>query len=63
MISRFLGRPARRRPLPTAPEGTRIYAVGDVHGRADLLSRLHETIRRDAAAGAPSRRLLIHLGD
>ena len=22
------------------PEGTRLYAVGDIHGRADLLARL-----------------------
>ncbi|WP_170317852.1 metallophosphoesterase [Paroceanicella profunda] len=50
----------------------RIYAVGDVHGRSDLLLRLLETIladhtartRAEAQAGSPARRLqLVLLGD
>ena len=30
---------SRSQPLPTArlPDGLRVYAIGDVHGRADLL--------------------------
>ena len=41
----------------------RIYAVGDIHGRADLLRRLLDQIAVDArTAGAP-RKLLIYLGD
>lgn len=31
------------------PPGLRVYAVGDIHGRADLLETLLEQIRRDAA--------------
>ncbi len=41
-----------------------LYAVGDIHGRADLLSNLLETIRRDVAEAAPPLRpSLIFLGD
>lgn len=45
-----------------APEGMRLYAVGDVHGCADLLDRLMETIAaEDRAASTPSQ--IIFLGD
>jgi len=44
------------------PDGTRIYAIGDIHGRVDLLRLLHERIRDDAE-GHPGRRVLIYLGD
>jgi serine/threonine protein phosphatase 1 len=30
-----------------APQGHRIYAVGDIHGRADLLGRMAELVQRD----------------
>ncbi len=31
------------------PDGTRIYAIGDIHGRMDLLDRLLQDIAADAA--------------
>lgn len=40
-----------------------VYAVGDVHGRADLLDRLHEKIAADAAQRPQARRVLVYLGD
>ncbi len=48
---------------PTVPEGTCVYAVGDIHGRLDLLTTLHGMIERDAARRAAERRVLIYLGD
>ena len=48
---------------PEAPADTRVYAVGDIHGRADLLGRLHDRIREDAATSSSSRKLIIYLGD
>lgn len=48
---------------PRVPEGWRVYAVGDVHGRDDLLSRLHALIAEDAATAAAPRNSLVHLGD
>ncbi|MEO0713241.1 MAG: metallophosphoesterase family protein [Pseudomonadota bacterium] len=48
----------------SVPEGMRVYAVGDIHGRADLLKRLMETIRADAALRAEGERaILVFLGD
>lgn len=54
----------RRRAAAPAqvPAGLRIYAVGDVHGRADLLRRLLAQIAADAA-GFKGRCQLIFLGD
>lgn len=45
------------------PEGTRVYAIGDIHGRADLLRFLHRRIKEDAAEGASERKVLVYLGD
>jgi serine/threonine protein phosphatase 1 len=46
-----------------APPETRVYAIGDIHGRADLLRRLHAAIRDDAAAARNLRRVVVYLGD
>lgn len=45
------------------PETTRIYAIADMHGRADLLARLLRAINKDAAAYSDQRRILVTLGD
>ena len=37
---------------PRVPEGRRVYAVGDIHGRDDLVRRLHRRIGEDAAQTA-----------
>ena len=51
-------------PPASVPAGRRVYAVGDVHGRADLLARLIEDIRSDLSKGSfEGRPILIFLGD
>lgn len=40
-----------------------IYAIGDIHGRLDLLTELHGRIAADAARRQSPRRLIIYLGD
>ncbi len=45
------------------PTGTRLYAVGDIHGRDDLLARLQEMIRRDAEQAPEQRKVVVYLGD
>ncbi|ABC23906.1 metallophosphoesterase family protein [Rhodospirillum rubrum] len=45
------------------PPSTRLYAVGDIHGRDDLLERLMARILEDGRAGAPERRVVVFLGD
>ena len=47
---------------PSVPNGQRVYAVGDIHGRADLLADLHRMIQRDAES-APGTPVIIYLGD
>jgi serine/threonine protein phosphatase 1 len=50
--------------VPRVPQGRRVYAVGDVHGRADLLIKLLEELRSDARIGNyEGRPILIFLGD
>lgn len=48
---------------PRVPEGTVVWAVGDIHGRLDLLQPLVEGILADAEASAASRKVVIFLGD
>src|SRR5882762_4372774 len=45
------------------PPGTRLYAIGDIHGRADLLRLLLAQIAEDAAGRPPAAQQLIYLGD
>lgn len=47
MLSRFLTR--KKMPALCIPEGERIYAVGDIHGRLDLLDDLLGQIAADLA--------------
>lgn len=47
---------------PCCPMGMRIYAIGDIHGRADLLIEMHNLIRQDAA-GFDGRKKIVYLGD
>jgi len=66
MLSRLFGnRQAPERAVPTyrLPDGIRVYAIGDVHGRDDLLAALHEKISSDVAARPVERAVLVHLGD
>ena len=46
-----------------APENCRIYAVGDIHGRVDLLEQMHELIQIDVREKPVQRTVVIYLGD
>jgi serine/threonine protein phosphatase 1 len=41
----------------------RVYAIGDVHGRVDLLEEMFERIDADLAADPARRALQVLLGD
>ena len=45
------------------PQGTRVYAVGDVHGLDHRLADLHFAIATDLAERPVAQPLLVHLGD
>ncbi len=54
---------AQTRSSFAIPDGQRVYAIGDIHGRDDLFAELIESIRADAAARPVEQVTLILLGD
>ncbi|HYC95260.1 MAG TPA: metallophosphoesterase [Sphingomicrobium sp.] len=54
---------SKKQGPPRAPKGYRAYAVGDVHGRLDLLDNLLAQIEQDVARRPARRNLLVMLGD
>jgi len=63
MLRRLFGLAPATRP-GTVPVGQAVYAIGDVHGRLDLLEALVARTREDAAQHlSDSARSLIFLGD
>jgi serine/threonine protein phosphatase 1 len=48
---------------PAAPDGTRLYAIGDIHGRVDLLRTLKDLVHEDAYRRQAPRSVVIYLGD
>lgn len=65
MLGRFFKKAAISRPLDTArvPDGVRVYAIGDIHGRNDLLQALLAQIDADDAARGTADTQIIFLGD
>ena len=45
------------------PEGVRVYAIGDIHGRLDLLGQMHDLIAADRASHPDRDWLIVHVGD
>lgn len=54
--------PGSHRPA-RLPDGARAYAVGDIHGRDDLLAAMIGLIRRDQADRPAARPIALFLGD
>jgi len=51
------------RVKPCVPAGRRVYAIGDIHGRADLLSGLFKRIDADLKARPTADPIQVFLGD
>lgn len=63
MFSRLFS-PTRTRPMPASgPADTRVYAIGDIHGRLDLLRQTHDRILADARTSSAPRKVVVYLGD
>lgn len=45
------------------PEDTIVYAIGDIHGRLDMLTALHQAIRKDVREHHARHKQIIYLGD
>lgn len=64
VLKRLFARKETPAPPPAAlPAGKRVYAIGDIHGRDDLLGALLDKIDADNTARGPSETTLIFLGD
>ena len=55
--------PSEREAPSTVAAGERIYAIGDIHGRLDLLDKLLARIEEDSQARGSALVKLIFLGD
>jgi len=51
------------RDVPAGKAGARAYAIGDIHGRLDLLDMLLERVEADIAARRSRRNFIVFLGD
>jgi serine/threonine protein phosphatase 1 len=64
MIARLFSRVGPAEGVaPEVPPGSRVYAIGDIHGRADLLRVMHQLIHEDAYRRQAPRNVVIYLGD
>ncbi len=65
MFSKFRNLFGAQESAPPAaiPPGERVYAIGDVHGRADLFEALIEAIDADDADRDPAETVIVLLGD
>ncbi len=65
MLKRLLRKKKPSRPIDSAtiPEGRRVYAIGDVHGRNDLLKKLLDKIIKDDGERDSAESEIIFLGD
>ncbi|MEO5612458.1 MAG: metallophosphoesterase family protein [Sphingomicrobium sp.] len=48
---------------PSVPLGYRVYAIGDIHGRLDLLDDMLARIEADVDARPPAQTIIVFLGD
>ena len=59
----MFGSGQRPKAKPRLPDGIRIYAVGDVHGRADLLQSVFAAVDLHLSRAGRARALHVFLGD
>lgn len=57
-----MARPTTAR-IPSIPDGQRVYAIGDIHGRDDLFARLITLIEGDDANREMAQTTIVLLGD
>lgn len=47
----------------TVPDGIRVYAIGDIHGHADVLAQMHRQIEADIAEQPEVENKIVYIGD
>ncbi len=63
LLRRKGGASGARAGKPAIPDGRRVYAIGDIHGRADLFDALLAKINADNAKRGAADTTLVLLGD
>src|SRR5215211_3526045 len=63
VIRKWLDRYLTNSPEFAVEDGVRLYAIGDIHGRFDLLQKLYDMICLDHASRPAERSIEIFLGD
>lgn len=63
MLSWLFPAPPKTPASPSVPDGMRVYAIGDIHGRPDLLDELYDKIARHLAANPRDEAVVVLLGD
>ena len=63
MIANLFGRRHQELLRAEVPAGTRLYAIGDIHGCLGPLRNLLGQVREDAAAHRAQRKVVVYLGD
>lgn len=48
---------------PAVPTGLRVYAIGDIHGRVDLVREIEDKIAHDISVRHPADNIVVYLGD
>jgi serine/threonine protein phosphatase 1 len=61
-ITKIFRKTQKQHVHPHVPKNQRIYSIGDIHGRADLLSQLHDKIKIDADR-YEGKKTIVYLGD
>jgi serine/threonine protein phosphatase 1 len=61
-LTKIFRKPQKPHVHPHVPKNQRIYSIGDIHGRADLLTKLHEKIQIDAKL-YKGKKTIVYLGD
>jgi serine/threonine protein phosphatase 1 len=62
-MSPFQSSLLQKKQKPRVPDGVRIYAIGDIHGRADLLVEVFKRIDADLAKNPTAHCIEVFLGD
>jgi serine/threonine protein phosphatase 1 len=63
MLARLLRSRGDSTGPAATPDGTVVYAIGDIHGRPDLLAEMHGQIARHAQTVSQARKVVVYLGD
>src|SRR5688572_22816440 len=58
-----IGLPTVHGKPASVPDGLRVYAIGDIHGRLDLLRTVADMIEANETLARPARSVAIFLGD